>query len=248
MYDIMHGSSTSATQTNHSLSTTICGRAPRPKRRIPMPADTQRRPRTAPRPYRPATAPENKFTPLLPEAMHTLQEDEALTIDLETLPPLTFELYPNSSSRGSGGSLHGSDAGYDWGTFIHAYAAGRWDPHRTPRPPRPSPPGELPTEVKGSIPQGALAFERPRPPPPQPSHRLRAFPASYPPPTEYPAASTSASVSSAAASNTSSAQTHLDAQTSAATLRWAGARVRVAPLALPSPEHELVDPMRRAGA
>ncbi|KAJ7086084.1 hypothetical protein B0H15DRAFT_987137, partial [Mycena belliarum] len=42
--------------------------------------------------------------------------------------------------------------------------------------------------------------------------------------------------------------THLDAQTSAATLRWAGARVRVAPLALPSPEHELVDPMRRAGA
>ncbi|KAJ6570210.1 hypothetical protein DFH09DRAFT_917594, partial [Mycena vulgaris] len=40
----------------------------------------------------------------------------------------------------------------------------------------------------------------------------------------------------------------LDAQTSAATLRWAGARVRVAPLALPSPEHELVDPMRRASA
>ncbi|KAJ6468450.1 hypothetical protein C8R45DRAFT_837983 [Mycena sanguinolenta] len=34
----------------------------------------------------------------------------------------------------------------------------------------------------------------------------------------------------------------------AATLRWAGARVRVAPLALPSPEHELTDPMRGAGA
>jgi hypothetical protein len=44
------------------------------------------------------------------------------------------------------------------------------------------------------------------------------------------------------------AATHLDAQTSAATLRWAGSRVRVAPLTLPSPEHELTDPMRGAGA
>ncbi|EED84276.1 hypothetical histidine kinase [Postia placenta Mad-698-R] len=35
-----------------------------------------------------------------------------------------------------------------------------------------------------------------------------------------------------------------DAATSAAAIRWAGARVSVAPLALPSPEHELTDPMR----
>ncbi|KAH7911347.1 Fph type histidine kinase [Hygrophoropsis aurantiaca] len=35
-----------------------------------------------------------------------------------------------------------------------------------------------------------------------------------------------------------------DATTAAATLRWAGARVNLSPLALPSPEHELTDPMR----
>lgn len=32
--------------------------------------------------------------------------------------------------------------------------------------------------------------------------------------------------------------------TTAATMRWAAARVNIAPLALPSPEHELTDPMR----
>ncbi|KAL6302466.1 hypothetical protein BKA93DRAFT_858084 [Sparassis latifolia] len=35
-----------------------------------------------------------------------------------------------------------------------------------------------------------------------------------------------------------------DATTAAAAIRWAAARVSVAPLALPSPEHELTDPMR----
>ncbi|KIK96458.1 hypothetical protein PAXRUDRAFT_825913 [Paxillus rubicundulus Ve08.2h10] len=35
-----------------------------------------------------------------------------------------------------------------------------------------------------------------------------------------------------------------DATTAAATMRWAAARVNLSPLALPSPEHELTDPMR----
>lgn len=35
-----------------------------------------------------------------------------------------------------------------------------------------------------------------------------------------------------------------DATTTAATMRWAAARVNISPLALPSPEHELTDPMR----
>ena len=35
-----------------------------------------------------------------------------------------------------------------------------------------------------------------------------------------------------------------DATTAAATMRWAAARVNISPLALPSPEHELTDPMR----
>ncbi|KAJ3473663.1 hypothetical protein NLI96_g12889 [Meripilus lineatus] len=39
-------------------------------------------------------------------------------------------------------------------------------------------------------------------------------------------------------------RTHSDAATSAAAIRWAAAHVSVAPLALPSPEHELTDPMR----
>lgn len=39
-----------------------------------------------------------------------------------------------------------------------------------------------------------------------------------------------------------------DVLTTAATIRWAGARISVAPLALPSPEQELTDPMRRATA
>ncbi|KAG6850684.1 hypothetical protein H0H93_009842 [Arthromyces matolae] len=39
-----------------------------------------------------------------------------------------------------------------------------------------------------------------------------------------------------------------EAQTTAATLRWAAARVDISPLALPSPEHELTDPMRGSTA
>lgn len=35
-----------------------------------------------------------------------------------------------------------------------------------------------------------------------------------------------------------------EVQTTVATLRWAAARVDISPLALPSPEHELTDPMR----
>ena len=39
---------------------------------------------------------------------------------------------------------------------------------------------------------------------------------------------------------------HADATTTAAAMRWAAARVNIAPLALPSPEHELTDPFRNA--
>lgn len=39
---------------------------------------------------------------------------------------------------------------------------------------------------------------------------------------------------------------HADATTAAAAMRWAGARINIAPLALPSPEHELTDPFRNA--
>lgn len=39
-----------------------------------------------------------------------------------------------------------------------------------------------------------------------------------------------------------------DVLATAAAIRWAGARISVAPLALPSPEHELTDPMRGVNA
>ncbi|KAJ6577377.1 hypothetical protein B0H19DRAFT_1119550 [Mycena capillaripes] len=189
----------------------------------------------------------------------------------DTLPP-PFDLYPPQSV-----SPHSYDAGNDWAFFINAYACGRWDPHRIPRPPRTSLLHELAQETHPPVPQGALAFERTGPSPPPLSHRLRAsfsavssattspaasssstyppyaLPGSFPFPPASAVASTSAATFPSASSLTSAstgvaAATHLDAQTSAATLRWAGSRVRVAPLALPSPEHELTDPMRGAGA
>lgn len=46
------------------------------------------------------------------------------------------------------------------------------------------------------------------------------------------------------ASTIQNTTTTSDMTTSAAAIRWAGARVSIAPLALPSPEHELTDPMR----
>jgi len=39
---------------------------------------------------------------------------------------------------------------------------------------------------------------------------------------------------------------HADATTAAAAMRWAGARINIAPLALPTPERELTDPFRNA--
>lgn len=45
---------------------------------------------------------------------------------------------------------------------------------------------------------------------------------------------------------TSTAVPHADATTAAAAMRWAAARINIAPLALPSPEHELTDPFRNA--
>ncbi|KAJ7056612.1 hypothetical protein C8F01DRAFT_1310029 [Mycena amicta] len=179
-----------------------------------MPVNSLQRPSRRPRSTRPSTAPENPRQPLLPTSMLTLQEDEpqpSLNINLDTLPPpFPPQLNPP-----------GWHSGTDWATFITAYACGRWDPQRIPRPPI----SQLPEIAQKPVPSGALAFELTRPPPP---------PAFSSVPSALPSAGPSLN--------------RLDAQTSAATLRWAGARVRVAPLSLPSPEHELVDPMRNAGA
>lgn len=204
-----------------------------------------------------------------------------------------------------------AETDYDWATFISAYALGRWDPLRTPHPPRShlqapshprasgagsqvpllgnstdhfchSPvtePSEVPRaswselvpeassdHVNGADlvdfddystsageftgPQSALAVQ-PSADDMEPanapkrlnvpfslgsfSHRLRS---------SFSDLRQSASSSSSGESSRHSSIPIADAATSAAAIRWAGARVSVAPLALPSPEHELTDPMR----
>lgn len=199
----------------------------------------------------------------------------------------------------------------DWSTFIHAYANGRWDPHRTPNRPKQlievnkvpitdapkwnytpiisaastepldgpfinvppsSPPAESPPlsngANEGSNPQQASAqpstpsntYHRQeqqfvQKPPfmgftntsaslkfhglrnsmplslPLPSHRLRSS-FSNATPTQHENLPTTTTAANA------------ELQTTVATMRWAAARVDISPLALPSPEHELADPMR----
>ncbi|KAG6898190.1 hypothetical protein C0992_003302 [Termitomyces sp. T32_za158] len=182
---------------------------------------------------------------------------------------------------------------YDWATFIHAYANGQWDPHRTPTPPRScqssfslsseasgstrtshdtdshlfthhsgtlsddvlrqSDSRQLSAEVSPPLPSAAARSStstisispsssvrrfRPLAPPnlPMPAHRMRSSfsTSSAPLPSPYEGVH----------STPNSALLNSEAQTTAATLRWAAARVDISPLALPSPEHELTDPMR----
>ncbi|KIK10098.1 hypothetical protein K443DRAFT_670728 [Laccaria amethystina LaAM-08-1] len=57
-------------------------------------------------------------------------------------------------------------------------------------------------------------------------------------------ASASTSNNGAPTSEPGPSSSATDVQATAATMRWAAARVDISPLALPSPEHELTDPMR----
>ena len=208
---------------------------------------------------------------------------------------------------------------YDWAAFISAYALGRWDPLRTPQPPRsyldansitPSrsvlhtivtevteaseqifespianveepdmfseesigPMSGVPSEFEDVIRTSVEGFTRSAPP----SYHLPTVLASSP--TKVSAsvlpeggitklsdrrthnsimnlgpfvhrmrnswADIRSSASLSLEGTRGNALNNADITTSAAAIRWAGARVSVAPLALPSPEHELTDPMR----
>ncbi|KAG5720942.1 hypothetical protein E4T56_gene855 [Termitomyces sp. T112] len=86
-------------------------------------------------------------------------------------------------------------------------------------------------------PSSSLRRFRPAAPPylPMPAHRMRnSF------------STSSAPLPSPIENNSMPSNVHInsEAQTTAATLRWAAARVDISPLALPSPEHELTDPLR----
>ena len=188
---------------------------------------------------------------------------------------------------------------YEWSTFIKAYAAGKWDPQKTPKFPRSTmshsahQPNQTPQcgptaqgtpstiEFQPTQPVDGNALTQPPidmryklsqttsipttlPPSstPTPSKSLIVDPRTFKPER---AQSLNVNVShrlrkSFADLRLSSGNSSLnlddhphqplnpDVLATAATIRWAGARISVAPLALPSPEHELTDPMRGVNA
>ena len=188
---------------------------------------------------------------------------------------------------------------YEWSTFIKAYAAGKWDPQKTPQFPRSA--LSHPTHQSRQTPQCGstiqatpnIAEHQPvqpvdgdastQPPidarhkltqtppnsttPPPPSTSTPPKPLVFDPRTSKPERAQSLNVNvshrlrkSFADLRLSSGHSSLnledhphhplnpDVLATAATIRWAGARISVAPLALPSPEHELTDPMRGVNA
>ncbi|KAG0708201.1 hypothetical protein DFH29DRAFT_893571 [Suillus ampliporus] len=157
------------------------------------------------------------------------------------------------------------DAGeHDWATFMTAYASGQWHPHQMPRHPRSiiSPPimregsGRDNFAVRLSSGRASTSVS--------PAYQaLISSPVSHGSinETEFRSApekaitpKTSSLSDLRHATGGQPMHLHLDgtqafsispeATTAAATMRWAAARVNLAPLALPSPEHELTDPMR----
>lgn len=204
---------------------------------------------------------------------------------------------PTAQSEGSLYDKHVTDDGhsehieydYDWATFMSAYAAGRWDPHRIPNPPRSHHALPVFTEPRYSIADhqdnehqtlsssvsemkvarhspgsssssadfyqsspekaatisipAASALKRPNLPPRLNSSTMLTLRNSF---SEMRLQPAPASVNPTQPINQEMGASHSnsDLATTVATMRWAAARVNLAPLALPSPEHELADPMR----
>ncbi|CAA7266924.1 unnamed protein product [Cyclocybe aegerita] len=222
-------------------------------------------------------------------AMHTLLEDDAdfLSGSLEPRANASLRGADLPTTIPSDNLSSSANPDYDWATFITAYAAGRWDPHRTPNPPRScqriseafrrfpladpaksldkETPKLLSSTSLTDLPKAAseniaplgssnkigeqpsllpsvsdfnaspTVHRRPRPPFPLqlvlPAHRMRnSISTSLPNPSANQPPSSSIS--------------NADVHATVATMRWAAARVDISPLALPSPEHELTDPMR----
>ncbi|KZV74683.1 hypothetical protein PENSPDRAFT_662313 [Peniophora sp. CONT] len=205
---------------------------------------------------RPNTAPAEEPHPYLLPGERALSDP--------SLPAPTPSPLHSSSSKEEG------QATYDWATFIAAYAHGHWDPHRTPRPPHPpSPPppvtlssSTVPNAVSSSsssqaassstkqipiiVAQQALAKKMKidlSPASLTPLHRTRAS-------LDVPLSPYTGALSPNAHDHPPPIPplTPGDAAAAAATMRWAAARVSVAPLALPSPERELTDPFGHASA
>ena len=175
-----------------------------------------------------------------------------------------------------------AESDYNWATFITAYASGRWDPQKTPNPPK-SCQQILSESLRHSynVPLKSIDSGMLLEAPCEFPHASMEDNLDYnPTKTDDRSISTIRSLSSGLYAPTSSltkthpsslplpSSSHLtrnsfsislptskyqiatpliantDVQATVATMRWAAARVDISPLALPSPEHELTDPMR----
>ena len=154
---------------------------------------------------------------------------------------------------------------YDWETFMNAYAAGRWDPHRTPNPPRSfmsHPHALYPHSSQSNLQawtvlaaheevvkkQGSSLYPAQLPTSDgtnvvvTKNSKRPTLPLKLPSAITYPMHN---SISDIRHDQEAVVRpSNPEVATTAATMRWAAARVNIAPLALPSPEHELTDPMR----
>lgn len=158
-------------------------------------------------------------------------------------------------------------SGYDWATFMAAYAAGRWDPHRTPNPPlacqvsaSDAKPQVIDEGVTSSGSSPSTTVEQRLPPTSIPTLGIgvarnstgsiksrTAMPLHLPISNHRARNLLSASLPNHPVADQplpSSSALNTDVHATVATMRWAAARVDISPLALPSPEHELTDPMR----
>ena len=202
-----------------------------------------------------------------------------------------LSLYPDIDESFKDGSAQTTDyrsqtthSDYDWVSFMAAYAAGQWNPHRTPHPPRsvfdstwpsmqsassdlptfpspnkssqsgpPSSDSLLPRHPVFLSPNSDTASDK------DPKNQLTVSPEKHfsklpPPPASLigrrfrksfnDLRQTAGHTMQLSLDGTQSLTMAPDVTTAAATMRWAAARVNISPLALPSPEHELTDPMR----
>ena len=160
-------------------------------------------------------------------------------------------------------SLSGnSESDCDWATFITAYASGRWDPQKTPNPPktcqqilseslRYSYVVPLKSIDSGISLEAPCECESP--------HASMEDKLVYNPTKandmsmSFPQLSSSHLMRNSISNSLPTANqnqivtppvVNTDVQATVATMRWAAACVDISPLALPSPEHELTDPMR----
>ena len=142
---------------------------------------------------------------------------------------------------------------------------GRWDPHKIPNPPRsyhnfpgeskPTEAIQLPDSLPKECSQLPLVEEAPSLPiivPPKASRFQRRAAIDLPLQLSLPGSShrtrssfsSTTSTAGTVSSSSSTASSNTEITTAVAAMRWAAARVDISPLALPSPEHELTDPMR----